>query len=104
MLEVCAILIENSFRLAIKILIVTLCNLKSSSSCVQWKDVEFINVLCLFMSPSKMAMDPNVIKILLPLAGCKIVAAEICQRVAISEFVAQLPTIQSLEVTILYFV
>ena len=52
------------------------------------------------MASSKMTVDIHIIKILLPIAGCKMVAAEICQTVAVSDIVDQLQEIHSLEVII----
>ena len=49
-----------------------------------------------------MAVDIHIVKILLPIAECKMLAAEIYHRVAISEFVNQLQTVQSLEVMSLF--
>ena len=55
------------------------------------------------MASSEMVVDIHVIKILLPIAGCKMVAAEICQTVAISEFVDQMQEIHSLEVIFVHY-
>ena len=70
----------------------------SFKSCEQWKDIEFTKILCTFMASSTTVVDIHIVKILLPIAECKMLAAEIYQRVAISEFVSQLQTVQSLEV------
>lgn len=76
----------------------------SLQSFEQWRDIEFTRVLCILMTSSKMAVDIHIMKILLRLADCAMLAAEIYQRVAmvLLEFINQLRTVQSLEVMRLY--
>ena len=69
----------------------------SFKSCEQWKDIEFTKVLCTFMASSTTVVDIHIVKILLPIAECKMLATEIYHRVTISEFVSRLQTVQSLE-------
>jgi hypothetical protein len=100
LLEICAVLVESSSRLYSSIVDSSTIMIQIFlQSWEQWKDVDFTRVLCTFMTSSGTAMDIHIIKILLPIADGKMLAAAIYPRVAIlSKLVNQLPTLQSLEV------
>lgn len=66
---------------------------------MQWKDTEFIQLMCMFMTKSRTTVvNPDILRILLPLVGHGEVATEVCQDVSVSEFTAQLLSVETLEV------
>ena len=75
-----------------------ICQLSIPNSNEQWRDPDFIQILCTFMSDC----NSDILKILLPLVKYETVAAQVYQSVSLSDFAAHISKINTSEVIFPY--